>query len=239
MKKISEKVFINVVANVIICLLVVVVFSLSFMDDIIAATNTENEKAIYKGNTANRNVSLMFNVCDGSAEYIDEILSLLAKHNVKATFFVTGVWVNKNADVLKKIYAAGHELGNHGYLHRDHAKLSMLQNKEEITLCHQLVESCVGVQMTLFAPPNGSFSPTTLLAARDLDYKTVMWSKDTGDSGGQDAALIYSRATKNTGNGELILCHPTKETALMLDRILEYFKKNNFKAVTVSENIAP
>ena len=237
MKNISEKAFINVVANVIICLLVVVVFSLSFAGDIITPSNTEEEKAIYRGNPANKNVSLMFNVYEGT-EYLDGILASLEKYDAVATFFVGGIWVSKNTDVLKKIYEAGHEIGNHGYLHRDHLKLSLLQNKEEITLCHRLVESAVGLQMTLFAPPSGAFNSVTLAAAHNLNYKTVMWSKDTIDWRDQDSGLIYSRATKNTSNGDLILCHLTSATSRTLENILHFFKKNGFKVVTVSQNIA-
>lgn len=236
MKKLSEKIFVNVFANVIICLVIVAVFSFSLAGDIFTAASAENEKPIYKGNTENKNVSLMFNVYQGT-EYIDGIIETLNKHNAKATFFVGGIWVNKNNDALERIFDSGNEIGNHGYLHLDQNKLSPDKNKQEISLCHDLVKQITGYEMTLFAPPSGAFSSNTLIAARDLGYKTIMWSKDTIDWRDHDSSAIFKRATKNISNGDLVLMHPTKDTLKALDDILNEIEKQGFKAVCVSENL--
>ena len=67
--------------------------------------------------------------------------------------------------------------------------------------------------------------------------KTILWSKDTIDWRDKNAALIYTRATKDVKGGELILMHPMKETADALNDILKFYNDNHFKIITVSENI--
>ena len=91
--------------------------------------------------------------------------------------------------------------------------------------------------MTLFAPPSGAVNDNTIQAANALGYNVIMWSRDTIDWRDHDANLIYERATKKLGNGELVLMHPTAETAQALPKILEYCKNNNLNVVPVSSNI--
>jgi probable sporulation protein (polysaccharide deacetylase family) len=235
MKK-DEKLLVSIVSNVIIFVLVTVVFLFSFGDSISSVFSEPAESAIYRGNTEKNNVSVMINVYWGT-EYLDGMLTVLKNKDVKATFFIGGSWADKNAAILLKIYEDGHEIGNHGFFHKDHKKLSYAKNSEEIMICEKVVETICGYKTRLFAPPSGSYNNTVLKAAADLGYKTVMWSKDTIDWRDQDENLIYSRATKNTKNGDLILMHPTECTLNALPRIIDYYKQNGFNAVTVSENL--
>ena len=92
----------------------------------------------------------------------------------------------------------------HGYLHLDQNKLGIEKNRQEIELCHELIKQLTGYEMTLFAPPGGAFSSATLTAAKELGYKTIMWSKDTIDWRDHDSEIIFSRATKNVAGGDLI-----------------------------------
>ena len=201
------------------------------------SVSSNNEKAIYSGNTNNNNVSLMINVYWGD-EYIEPILDCLNQNNIKATFFVGGVWVSKNNEMLKKIYSLGHEIGNHGYFHKDHTTLSENKNQEEIYQTHLLVKELIGIDMTLFAPPSGAYNNKTLSIANDLGYKTIMWSKDTIDWRDNDENLIFSRATNNPKNGDLILMHPTEATLKALPNIINFYKNNNYNLTTVSENLS-
>jgi len=104
-------------------------------------------------------------------------------------------------------------------------------------LCHQLVEESIGYAMQLFAPPSGSFSSDTLMVAKEMGYKTIMWSKDTIDWRDHDPNIIFNRATKNLSAGDLVLMHPTKETVLALEKILIEIKKQGFNIVSVSKNL--
>ena len=193
-------------------------------------------KAIYNGNRQNNNVSLMFNVYENT-ENVKKIVDTLKSYNATATFFVGGCWADDNEKTLNYILENGNELGNHGYFHKDHAKLNYEKNKEEIYLCGKIVNALTGAKLNLFAPPSGSFSDTTLQVASELNYKVIMWSKDTIDWRDKDKNLIIKRATKGILNGDLILMHPKDHTLLALPEILEYYISEGLKVVTVSQNI--
>ena len=181
-------------------------------------------------------VSLMFNVYWGTDE-VYRILDILSAHEAKATFFIGGCWADDNVDCLRAIYAAGHEIGNHGYFHKDQDKLSLLENQKEISQCNRFIELSIGVKPTLFAPPSGAYNDNTLEAAKNLGMTTVLWSKDTIDWRDKNAAVIYSRATKNIKLGDFVLMHPMKETADALNDILKFYETQGLKAVTVSDNL--
>ena len=227
MLKISETKFRNYVSNIIIVVVIVCLFSLTYLGGTVRVFSSSNDKVYYHGNLNNNNISLMFNVYMGS-EFIQPILQTLEKYNAQATFFVGGCWVSKK----------GHEIGNHGYWHKDHKTLSQNQNESEIYLTHELVKSCINKDMLLFAPPSGSYNQTTLKVATYLGYKTIMWTKDTIDWRDQDQELIYDRAIKSPCGGDLILMHPTKATMLALEKVLFFYSNKGYKLTTVSENIA-
>jgi peptidoglycan/xylan/chitin deacetylase (PgdA/CDA1 family) len=233
----KEKLLVNVLANAVLFALVTAVFLVSFGGGIEDALSPPSESAVYRGNAANKNVSLMINVY-GGAEYIDGMLEVLSGNGVKATFFIGGCWADKNAETLIRIANGGHEIGNHGYFHFDHKKLSYDKNREEILVCERMVETVCGAKTALFAPPSGSFNNTTLKAAASLGYKTVMWSKDTIDWRDQETGKLFSRATKNAKNGDLILMHPTAATLKILDDVIKFYTGEGYGVVTVSENIA-
>lgn len=225
------------ITNLILITLVVGMFFLAFTSNIKSVFNANSLSAIYKGNVEKNNVSLMINVYWGT-EYVEPMLEVLKNEDVKATFFVGGCWVSKNTELLKKIYDEGHEIGNHGYYHKDHKQLSRERNQEEIYINHKLVKENLGIDMVLFAPPSGSYNNLTLEVADSLGYKTIMWSKDTIDWRDKDSDLAYTRATKNPKNGDLILMHPTEHTLKALDKIIKFYKEHNFNLTTVSQNIA-
>ena len=194
----------------------------------------QNENVIYNGNRDSNKVSLMFNVYWGT-EYIMDILDVLNEYDVKSTFFVGGTWVEKEPDILNEIIKNGHEIGNHGYFHKDQEYLNYDQNYDEIAITHKLVFVNHNYEMNLFAPPSGSFNKATLESAENLGYKTIMWSKDTIDWRDKDSNLIFNRATNNIKGGDLVLAHPTECTLKALPLILQYYKINNITATTVSE----
>ncbi|MBQ7339248.1 MAG: polysaccharide deacetylase family protein [Clostridia bacterium] len=234
MKKVKK---ISIITNIILMLVVVVVGMVSFIPESISPIyGGSSISAIYNGNRENKNVSLMFNVYENT-DIVNSIIDTLELYGVKATFFVGGCWADDNGETLERIVKTGNEIANHGYFHKDHAKLSYEKNKEEIYLTEKIIQALCGVKTNLFAPPSGSFSNTTLEASFDLGYKTIMWSKDTIDWRDKSKDLVYKRATKNIQNGDLILMHPKEHTLLALSSILEYYINNGFNVVTVSENI--
>lgn len=210
--------------------------ALTTVQDLTNVFSGNDNQPYYIGNTANKNVTLMVNVYWGN-EYLPGMLKTLADEGVKTTFFVGGVWASKYSDLLQAIYDGGHEIGNHGFFHKDHKNLNYENNQKEIYNTHKLVKELLGVEMTLFAPPSGAYGKTCLAVAGELGYKTIMWSKDTIDWRDKNRDIIYNRAVKNPKNGDLILMHPTEATAKALPDIIKFYKEQGFNLTTVSENI--
>ena len=204
------------------------------IDGHIEVDGVEN-KVIRRG-VSSDGVSLMFNVYSDTKS-VERILEVLSAHNAKATFFIGGSWADDNISCLKKIIDNGHELGNHGYFHKDHPSLNKEQNQKEMSLCNEFIEKSVGVRIGLFAPPSGAYDEQTVVIAENLGMKTIMWSKDTIDWRDKSSAIVYTRATKNVKGGDFVLMHPTPHTADALSDILKYYESCKLRAITVSENL--
>ncbi|MBE7085191.1 MAG: polysaccharide deacetylase [Clostridiales bacterium] len=228
---------ITLISNVLLSFIILLVGMFSTFSGEEFKETDGREADIYRnGKITSQGVSLMFNVYWGTEE-VYSILEILEEFNAKATFFIGGCWADDNAKCVRDIYILGHEIGNHGYFHKDHSKLNLLENKREITSCNQFIELLIGVSPHLFAPPSGAYNDETLSACRELSMKTVLWSRDTIDWRDKDKKLIYKRATQNITGGEFVLMHPMKETVEALADILTYYKENNLSAITVSENL--
>ncbi len=231
--------FRNVIANVVIVAIVATLGVFAFSSATLSTTaSTSQNGAYYYGNRSENKVSLMFNVYGGT-EYVEGILDVLVAKNVKSTFFVGGVWVEKNADTLKNLAEKGMEIGNHGYLHRDSDKLSQEGLKHEIKATENLVVVYLNKKTELFAPPSGAVNKEVTKVADSLGYKTIMWSKDTIDWRDQDVDLITKRATTGIIEGDLILMHPTKATLEALPMIIDTLQQENYLITTVSDTISP
>ena len=226
-----------IITNALLILIVLGVLSVAFLPKKVQSINGgQSYGAIYNGNRQFSNVSLMINVYE-NAEVVKQMVSVLNENEVTATFFVGGCWADDNLETLKLIVNSGHELGNHGYFHKDHKNLNESQNRREILDNNNVIRALTGVNMTLFAPPSGSYSKTTLKVAYNLGYKTIMWSKDTIDWRDSDKSLILKRATSNLENGDLILMHPKQHTLDALPQIISKIKEQGFSIVSVSKNV--
>lgn len=226
-----------VITNICLAAVLLVVGAVCFFPLGVSTSGRLSDRVYYEGNAESNYVSLMFNVYWGT-EYIPVLLDVLDEYGVKATFFIGGSWADDNADALRAIASRGHELGNHGYFHREQDKLSYEKNAEEIRLCGELVEMLCGAKPNLFAPPSGAYSANTVDAADALGYKVILWSKDTIDWRDRDQTLIFRRATEDVEGGDLILAHPTAETAAALPSILARYEELGLEQVPVSVNIS-
>ncbi len=235
MKNSTKK--LSFVTNLSLIIIFVAVFAVSFLPQTaVPIYGGSRVNAIYNGNRNNNKISLMFNVYENT-EIVNSIIDTLNSYGAKCTFFVGGCWADDNEQALKRIVAEGHEIASHGYFHKDHKNLNYEQNKNEIANCVTMVKALCGADITLFAPPSGSFSDVTLEACYDLNLKLVMWSKDTIDWRDKDSELVYKRATNDLTNGDLVLMHPKEHTLTALPRVLDYCDSAGLSVVTVSENI--
>ena len=234
MKKLSSRA-VAAITNGVLALVLVVVAVVCFYPTAAHVSGLE-DRVHYRG-TSGDGVSLMFNVYWGTQE-VEGILEALAEYDAKATFFIGGSWADDNTACVRKIVEEGHEVGSHGYFHRDHTTLGYEGNVEEISRSVQFLQLAAGVPVTLFAPPSGAYDEDTVNAAESLGLRTVMWSRDTVDWRDKDEETCYLRATEDLQAGELILMHPMEHTLAALPRILEYCKSHSLRPITVGENLA-
>lgn len=236
----KTKVF-TAVSNVIILAVLVSTFAVALWAVTPKETDVEPTSAIYVGDENSGSVALMFNVYENTETTL-KIAELLSENGFRATFFVGGKWVERNGTALIRLYNMGMEIGNHGYLHRDHSALNYDKNLDEITLAERLIDANLKdfpdyKNSKLFAPPSGAVGKDMFTACESLNYKVIMWTRDTIDWRDHDKDLIFARATKDIKAGDLVLMHPTEATLSALPQILEYIISVGLKADTVSNVI--
>jgi probable sporulation protein (polysaccharide deacetylase family) len=188
---------------------------------------------IYRGNPRKPMVSLLINVAWGD-EFLPALLKVLNKENVHATFFFDGSWLSKHLNTAQQIGAAGHELSNHAYSHKNMSQLNREKAQQEIVKTQQLLNK-LGVNNTLFAPPSGDFNDETVQIAHQLHLKTILWSIDTVDWKRPTPEWVTARVTKALEPGAMILMHPTEASSLALEPIIQAIKQKGFVLGTVSE----
>lgn len=200
---------------------------------------SEKELPIYCVEKEQPQISLSFDAAWGN-EDTSKILAVLKKHNVKATFFMTGGWIEKYPEDVKAIAAAGHDLGNHSENHKQMSKLSAEQCKEEILKPHEKVKTLTGKEMILFRPPYGDYNNNLIQVCREIGYYPIQWDVDSLDWKDYNADTIIRKVTehKHLGNGSIILCHNgAKHTAEALNQMITTLKAKGFTLVPISKLI--
>lgn len=197
------------------------------------------ELPIYCVDTEKKQVALSFDVIQGNTK-IQKILEILAEHQVKATFFVTGEWVKSFPEEVKAVCAAGHDLGNYGDNHTDMVRLDNEGKTAELMGVQKKVKDLTGTDMKLFRPPYGSYDNAVIHNARENGYYAIQWSVDSLDwkDYGTEAIVETVCNHKNLENGAIIRMHNgAKYTAEALDRILAALQEQGYELVPVSELI--
>lgn len=207
----------------------------SAADDIGAALET-NTLPIYGTDEQNMRISLTIN-CAWGADDIPGILSTLEAHNVRATFFMLGVWAEKNPEMVKLIYEKGHEIGNHSYSHKLPSKSSAAQMGEEIDRCNEAISNIIGITPAFYRAPSGDYNDKVLELARDRGMTSVQWSVDSLDwMDDKSAREIINRVTGKVRPGSIILFHnDTKHTAEVLPEIISHLQKEGYQFVSVGD----
>ncbi len=189
--------------------------------------------------TVKEQVALSFDTVRGDGD-TGKILEILKKHDVKATFFVTGDWVAAYPEETKAIQTAGHDLGSLGESGQDMTQLDKDGKTVELTDVHTKVKELTGVEMELFRPPLGAYDNEVLRTANAVGYYIVQWSVDSMDWKDYGADVIAETVCshKDLGNGAIIRCHNgAKYTAQALDGMLDGLKSQGYEIVPVSHLI--
>ena len=203
----------------------------------ITASNTARKLPIYSVQTDEKKIAITFDAA-WSAEDTDQLITILKKHNAKATIFAVGDWVEKNPKAVKKLHKNGHEMANHSDTHAAFSKISREEIKQEILNCNKKIEAITGVSTKLVRAPSGDYDNKSIEVAESLDMKMIQWDCDSLDYRGLSVDEIYSRITTKVQNGSIVLFHNGVEnTPEALDKILTKLEKDGYEFVTVSELI--
>jgi peptidoglycan/xylan/chitin deacetylase (PgdA/CDA1 family) len=153
-----------------------------------------------------------------------ELLDLLAMHNVRATFFMLGKYVRQRPELVRRVQAAGHLIGNHTQTHPWLAWQTERVIREELQRCNEALEDVLGAPVKYFRPPHGARRPAVFRAARELGLKTVHWNAMAYDWEPIGSAKILENvdrrmvSNQNRGEGTNILLHDGGDQAIGADR---------------------
>ena len=200
----------------------------------------DNDKMpIYSVDTEEKVIALSFDVNWAEKEYLYDILDVLDKQDVKATFFVMGKWVvypDGNKAKLEKIKEGGHEIGNHSYVHPDFDKISEGRMLEEARKTDEIIESVIGEKPKLFRFPSGAYNEKAYCMMKSLGYECIQWNIDSVDWKESGEKTEYDRVIKKIKPGSIILFHNNaKYTPKNLERIITELKNQGYKILTVGE----
>lgn len=166
----------------------------------------------------------------------NRLLDILKENNAKATFFVVGLNAKSNFDTLKRMYAEGHEIGNHTYAHKDLARQSRESRYEAIVSTNNIIKDAIGVYPKLIRPPYGSYNKETIDILKELSMSSILWNIDTLDWKHKDAQKIIDHVLKNAKDGDIVLMHDIHETTIRANEVLiKELINRGFELVSVSE----
>ena len=204
-----------------------------------AAETYSKELPIYCVDSDEKVVALSFDAAWGN-EDTEEILEILKKNDVKATFFMTGGWVESYPEDVKAIAAAGHTLGNHSENHKNMSELTAEQCKEELMSVHNKVKELTGIDMKVFRPPYGDYDDVVIQSVYDCGYYPIQWSVDSLDWKNYGVQNIVDTILnhKALDNGAIILMHNgAKYTASALQSVIDGLKAKGYSFVSIEDLI--
>ena len=196
--------------------------------------------AAYIGDTTQKVLYLTFDAGyeNGCTE---KILDTLKKHEVKAVFFLVGNYIEKNADLVRRMVSEGHTVGNHTMHHPDMSAISdQSAFAKELQELESLYKETAGEEMARFyRPPQGVYSEENLRMAKELGYKTVFWSLayvDWNNDAQPTKEQAFAKLLPRTHNGAVVLLHSTSATnAQILDELLTRWKEEGYRFGSVEE----
>ncbi len=199
--------------------------------------------AAYIGDTSRKVLYLTFDAGyeNGCTE---KILDVLKKQQVPAAFFLVGNYVEKNADLVRRMVQEGHIVGNHTMHHYDMSKLSTREAfAKELQDLEKLYRETTGQELSRFyRPPQGIYSEENLKMARELGYKTVFWSLayvDWNNEAQPSREEAFRKLLPRTHPGAVVLLHSTSKTnAEVLEELIEKWRAEGYEFGTLEDLFA-
>lgn len=173
-----------------------------------------------------------------------QILDLLKKYDIRATFFVLGKYAELYPDIIRRELTEGHEIGNHSYSHIDVKRASAEIIREEFGKTQETIYSISNVKPKLIRPPFGFCNSKIINVAEETDCTIILWSRnhDSKDWSNPGAEIITETVISKTENGDILLLHDCvyeekSDTVEALKTILPTLKDRGYEFITISELI--
>jgi peptidoglycan/xylan/chitin deacetylase (PgdA/CDA1 family) len=172
------------------------------------------------------------------------LLEVLAKHDVRATFFLIGRYVQERPDIAREVVRAGHVVGNHTFTHPLLIFKNDAEIRDELQRCREALQDAISEHSNLFRPPFGGRRPGTLRIARQLGLEPVMWSVTAYDWNAPQAAAIERKIFNKMRGGDVILLHDgghkkmgtdRAQTVLATHHVIERYKAEGYEFVTIPQ----
>lgn len=176
--------------------------------------------------------------------YTLRLLEVLAKHDVRATFFSLGRYVEQRPDLVRELVKAGHVVGNHTFAHPLLTFKAESEVKAELTACHRALSDAIGEHSNLFRPPFGGRRPAVLRIARGMGLEPVMWNVTGYDWNAPSAEHIERKIAGQLRGGDVILLHDGGDkafgadrsyTVTATDRIITRYKSEGYEFVMIPQ----
>ncbi len=208
----------------------------------VTAEELKQYDAYYVGDSTEKVIYLTFD-CGYENGNTEPILDALKKHNVSATFFVVGHFLETAPDIAKRMVAEGHTVGNHTYHHPDMSSIADITSfQKEVDDVANLFKEITGTEMVrYYRPPQGKYSKENLKMAKELGYQTFFWSLAYVDWNVDDQPTKEAALEKLIGRihpGAIVLLHSTSKTnGEILDELLTKWEDMGYEFRPLSDLI--
>jgi peptidoglycan-N-acetylglucosamine deacetylase len=176
--------------------------------------------------------------------YTLQLLEVLARHNVKATFFMIGQFVCQRPEIARAVLEAGHAIGNHTFSHPLLIFKSASTIRRQLADCQGAMQDALGVSATIFRPPFGGRRPEVFRIARKLGLQPIMWNVTGYDWNAKSVDEIEHKVTRQMRGGDVILLHDgghlemgtdRSHTVAVTDRIIRRYQQQGREFVTIPQ----
>lgn len=192
---------------------------------------------IYSVERDGKTVSITFDAAWEDTDVAD-IINILKKYNVRATFFVTGDFVDRCSASVKALHDSGHEIANHSDQHPHPNKLSADALRTDTLACDKKIRSVTGSSVPLYRSPYGEYNDNVVKTINSMGYHFIQWDVDSLDYKDLTAEKIAERVLKRVKPGSIVLFHVgTKNTVKALPKVLEKLTADGYTFLTAGEII--
>lgn len=199
--------------------------------------NDGDDVALTKGSVEEPNIALTFNISWGE-ERVHDILDMLKKEEVQATFFLSGEWAERHPAIVEKIAEYKHEIGMLGYRYKSYVEQDIEQVQRDLYLAQETFGKIGYENLKLLRTPSGHFNEEVLELAKSMGFEVVHWNVNPNDWENPGTENIVDTVMKSTSSGDILLLHASdsaKQTAGALETILPGLKNKGFSFVPISE----